>query len=84
MLPGEAIETAERVVADCALFFSVGTSSLVYPAARLAEIALERRAVVVEINPDPTPLTARADYVLPFASGRALPELVRRIEKAAS
>jgi NAD-dependent deacetylase len=79
MLPGEAIETAERVVADCALFFSVGTSSLVYPAARLAEIALERRAVVVEINPDPTPLTARADYVLPFASGRALPELVRRM-----
>ena len=78
-LPADALEAAQNAAARCELFFSIGTSSLVYPAAQLAEIALDRGAVIVEVNPDPTPLTPRSDYVIPHASGRALPELVKRM-----
>lgn len=79
MLPADAIEGAQRAAAQCDLFFSIGTSSVVYPAAQLAQIASDSGAVIVEINPDPTPLTSMSDFALPFASGEALPELVRRM-----
>jgi NAD-dependent deacetylase len=79
MLPADALAAAQDAAARCGLFFSVGTSSLVYPAAQLAEIALDRGAVIVEVNPEPTPLTPRSDYVIPHASGLALPALVQRM-----
>jgi NAD-dependent SIR2 family protein deacetylase len=31
---------------------------------------------VVEINPEPTPLTGKADFVLAGAAGKILPELL--------
>ena len=34
-------------------FLSIGTSSLVYPAAGLADIAREADAITVEVNPEP-------------------------------
>jgi hypothetical protein len=36
--------------------------------------------VVVEVNPDETPLTARADYVLRGPSGQVLPVLVDALQ----
>jgi len=65
--------------ADCDIFLSIGTSSLVYPAAALPLHALENGARVVEINPDATPLTAKADYVLNGAAGVVLPELLKSL-----
>ncbi|MBY0441716.1 MAG: NAD-dependent deacylase, partial [Mycobacteriaceae bacterium] len=35
----------------------VGTSGIVYPAAGLADLALAHGAAVIEVNPEPTPLT---------------------------
>ena len=79
-IPGAALQAAAHAVEACDVFFSVGTSSLVYPAAALAETALSRQAVVVEINPNPTPLSARADFALQGPAGQWLPviaDLVR-------
>jgi NAD-dependent deacetylase len=45
----------------------------VYPAASLPFHALEHGATVIEINPDPTPLTDKADYVLTGPAGVILP-----------
>jgi NAD-dependent deacetylase len=60
----------------------IGTSAEVYPAAALPMIARERGALVVEINPNPTPLSTAADYVLREAAGILLPALVDRLAGA--
>ena len=75
-IPGHALDGAFAAAADCDLFFSVGTSSLVYPAAGLADIARQGGAMTVEINPAPTPEAGRFDFALAANSGVVLPELV--------
>ena len=76
MIPRAALLAADAAAADCDLFMSIGTSSLVYPAAGLAETALRRGATVIEINPNPTELSAQATLHLQGASGRLLPALL--------
>ena len=77
MLPPAALDAASRATGACDLFLSIGTSSLVYPAAALPYEALENGATLVEINPSETPLTAYADHALRGEAGRVMPELVR-------
>jgi NAD-dependent deacetylase len=79
MLPPAALDAASRVTGSCDLFLSIGTSSLVYPAAALPYEALENGATLVEINPNETPLTPHADYSLRGAAGHVLPDLLRMI-----
>lgn len=81
-LPVAAIDAAMTAADDCDVFLSIGTSTVVYPAAELPFRAGRRGALVVEINPDETPLTAHADVVLRHASGVALPALVAALEAA--
>jgi NAD-dependent deacetylase len=81
---GEAIPVGPMVAAaeaarDCDLFLSIGTSSLVYPAAGLAEAALYAGAKVVEINPGRTELSDAATLVLGGPSGTVLPRLLARL-----
>jgi NAD-dependent deacetylase len=74
--PGD-LEAAVAAARAAQLVLVVGTSSLVYPAAGLPAIASRNGAVIVEINPDETPLSAEADIVLRGLSGIVLPELER-------
>lgn len=60
----------------CDLFFSIGTSAMVYPAAELPFTALRRRATVVQINPDLTQLDEVASISLHSAAADVLPRLV--------
>ena len=76
MLPYDALEAASEATSRSDLFLSVGTSSLVYPAAALPFEALESGATLVEINPEETPLTPHADYCVRGPAGEALPQLV--------
>jgi NAD-dependent deacetylase len=78
MLPAGALEAASEAARGCELFLSVGTSSLVYPAAALGYVALESGATLVEINAGETPLSRQADHVLRGRAGELLPELLRR------
>src|SRR5215211_6937534 len=75
-LPRGQLEAAVTAARSCDIFFSIGTSGVVQPAASLAFAARDRGAVVVEINSEPTPLTPKADYVLQGKSGEILPRLV--------
>jgi NAD-dependent deacetylase len=75
MIPADAMLQADAAAADCDAFLSVGTSSLVYPAAGLAESALRRGVPVIEVNPNPTDLSAHALLVLRGAAGSILPAL---------
>lgn len=75
-LPEGVIEAALEAARACDLFFSIGTSSLVYPAASLPYAALECGARVVEINPEETPLTPHAAHSLRGTAGDTLSHLV--------
>ena len=78
-IPEAARDRAFQAARDCDVFFSVGTSSLVYPAAGLVEIAREAGATLVEVNPEPTELAATLDFALAGPSGELLPALVKRL-----
>ncbi|MEE9169449.1 MAG: NAD-dependent deacylase [bacterium] len=80
MLPEEAITDANTAARNCDLFFSIGTSGLVYPAAALPEIAKSHGAYVVEVNPNPTATSFYADEIIEEKSGIALPELAKIIK----
>ncbi|NND35874.1 MAG: NAD-dependent deacylase [Gammaproteobacteria bacterium] len=78
-IPEAALEASLRAVGTCDLMVVAGTSAQVQPAASLATAAVERGACLVEINPESTPLTAIADFVLAGPSGRILPALVEAL-----
>jgi len=84
MLPEDAFALAEQRARDAHVFFSIGTSSVVYPAAALPIVAHEMGAYLVEINPEPTPLTRYAAEVIRAPSGVALPEIMRLLREAKS
>ena len=53
-----------EAVANSDLVVAVGTSSVVYPAAGLPELALANGTPVIEVNPEPTPLSKSATLSL--------------------
>jgi NAD-dependent deacetylase len=75
-LPELEIQKAVSAAHDCDIFFSIGTSTVVYPAASLPLTALSNGATVIEINPEPTPFTHRASFALEGPAGILLPELL--------
>ncbi len=81
MLDPKIIDKAFSESEQAELFFSVGTSAIVHPAASLPVAAKRRGATLVEINPEMTPLTDLADYYVPAKSGEFLPTLVDQLSK---
>ena len=79
MLPAGALARAEAAAERCEVFFSIGTSALVYPAADLPLRALSAGATVVEINPERTPLTRHAHFALHGPAGKVLPALLEKL-----
>jgi len=78
-LPRDQLEAAVNAARSSDVFFSIGTSGVVQPAASLAFAAHNHGALVVEINAEPTPLTPKADFVLHGRSGEILPQLVKTV-----
>ena len=65
---GEAIDpivlAQSEEASDCDIFLTIGTSSVVYPAAALVYEAKRRGAYTVEINLEKTPASDLLDLVL--------------------
>lgn len=59
--------------ANCEVFLSVGTSSVVYPAAGLVLAARSHGAFIVEINPEATPAASEVDVAIAMPAEVALP-----------
>ena len=76
-LPGQALVNAAEAASNCDVFFSIGTSGLVQPAASLAIAAKNSNAIVVQVNLDATPVSPKVDYILVGKSGEILPEIIR-------
>lgn len=79
MLPADAITKAQEVSEMCEIFFTIGTSGEVFPAANLPLLAKQGGAYVVEINPHSTQLSDKVDECIREYSGKALPELLKQI-----
>jgi NAD-dependent deacetylase len=75
-LPADSLDQASRAAQKSDLFLSVGTSSIVYPAAGLPLIARESGSFVVEINVKPSSLADVMDCVLLGPAGEVLPALL--------
>jgi NAD-dependent deacetylase len=69
---GRAFEAAR----EAEVVLVVGTSSLVYPAAALPQMARASGAFVIEVNPEETPLTSLADVSLRGTAAALVPALV--------
>jgi NAD-dependent deacetylase len=76
-LDPDVIDAATAAVHAADLMLVVGTSAVVYPVAGLPQIARRRKARIVEINVDETPLSADADAVLRGPAGEVMPSLVQ-------
>lgn len=79
-LDPEILDQAFRLCGTSQVMFVVGTSSVVQPAASLPFAAAEAGAVIVEINPERTPLTAHADFFMSGKAGEILPLLDRALK----
>jgi NAD-dependent deacetylase len=78
-LPDAALSASFAALESCDLFMSVGTSSVVYPAAGFMEVAAANGAVTIEVNREPTPISERVDHCLFGRSGEVLPVLMRAL-----
>ena len=80
---GEGIDPAViarcELATRCDLFLTIGTSSLVHPAAGLMQLAHRHGAFTVEINPEATPLSGEIDLVLRGPAEEVLDAVERRL-----
>ncbi len=81
LLPPAAINGAFEASRRAELFFAIGTSAVVHPAASLPLEAKRSGAYLVEINPEPTPLTDFADFALQEKAGATLPQILELVRK---
>jgi NAD-dependent deacetylase len=75
------LQKAFQLSSECNMIFVVGTSAFVQPAASLPLAAAEAGAKIVEINPDPTPLTPYADFSFREKAGQILPLIDEELKK---
>jgi NAD-dependent deacetylase len=79
MLDAAHLQAAYDALASCDVLLVVGTSGLVYPAAGFAAEAKAAGAKVIEINPEPTPLSELADVFVAGGAKSILPALTAQI-----
>ena len=80
MLPEAAVMAADEAARSCDVFLSIGTSAVVYPAAGYCEIARRHGARTIEINFEPTPISAGVTHTLRARSGEALPKILELMD----
>ena len=79
-MPERETREAERKSANCDIFFVVGSSLAVYPAAQMPLIARGNGAKLVIINLTPTPHDQYADIVINEKTGETLSQIVERVK----
>ncbi len=78
-LPQDQYAGAVAAAENCDVFFSVGTSAVVYPAANMPIYARQSGAFVVEVNVDYTELSHYANITLLGKSGEILPMIIKKL-----
>jgi NAD-dependent deacetylase len=78
-LPVDAMNRALANARNCDVCFSIGTSTMVQPAASLPFVALDVGAAVIEVNPNATSLSPRAHFSLRLSAAEALTEIAAEL-----
>jgi NAD-dependent deacetylase len=81
-LPSAAVEGAVDAAARCDFCLSIGTTSLVQPAASLPLFAREHGAPLIEINPNATPLSPHAATCFRGTASDVLVTLISQLKAA--
>jgi NAD-dependent deacetylase len=81
-LQAEDVDAAVNA-ASCDVFLTVGTSSVVYPAAGLVHEARARGAFTAEINLEPTPASSVVDMSIHGGAEQILPQLDEALNRRA-
>jgi NAD-dependent deacetylase len=76
-LSEELFERAEAASGRADLFFVIGTSAVVYPAASLPIVAKQTGAKVIEINPEQTDISFLVDVTVLGKAGDILPQFIK-------
>ena len=79
-LPQDIWKAAIEQASKCDIMIVVGTSLAVSPANLLPVYAKENGAILIEVNPDETPMTNIMDLSLRSSAAKALPELLNIIK----
>jgi NAD-dependent deacetylase len=80
-IPSQALEHSFRVLEQCDSLIVIGTSGAVYPVASFPQTVKDNGGYVVEVNLEPTPISAIADASLYGNSGDILPMLVKWLKE---
>ena len=75
-LPQRQWLSACEAAGRCDVFFCVGTSSLVQPAASLTDLAIAAGATTIQVNPNSTDIDDAVTFTLRESAGIILPQLV--------
>ncbi len=75
----DTLDAAMRLADECDLMICIGSSLEVQPAASVPFRAKWSKAVVIEINPEPTALSTEADIFLKGKAAELMPELIARV-----
>lgn len=80
-LPQDQYDAGEAAAEECDVLFSVGTSSIVYPAAYIPLQAKKFHKYVVEVNMTNTEQTQYFDETILGQAGQILPLIVEAVKK---
>lgn len=79
-LPADSLSRGYRECENAQVIVIVGTSGIVQPAASLPFAGLNNGALLIEVNPEETPLTEACQIFLKAPGGKVLPQLLDAIK----
>ncbi|BDQ03811.1 NAD-dependent deacylase [Ignavibacterium sp.] len=80
-LPADQLEASEKAAINSDIFFVVGTSAVVYPAAGLVYTAKRAGSYIVEVNIEETEVSSIADISFFGEAGKVLPAILENVKK---
>jgi NAD-dependent deacetylase len=81
-IPPQHLYRSQLAAEQCDVMLVIGTSAYVQPAANIPIISKQSGARVIEINPEPTPLTHHvSDYLIKGAAGEVTSRIMEKLEK---
>jgi len=89
-IPFDVAEQSLEEASRCDVALICGTSAVVYPFARLPQVAKQRppgnKCIIIEVHAETTPFTERgsSDYLLQGKTGQVLPQIIAEMKKRVS
>ncbi|AFH48048.1 SIR2 family NAD-dependent protein deacetylase [Ignavibacterium album JCM 16511] len=80
-LPADQLEESEKAAIRSDIFFVVGTSAVVYPAAGLVYTAKRAGSYIVEVNIEETEISSISDISFFGEAGKVLPAILENVKK---